>query len=863
MGIEGFYRTLEKKNNDKIGIIKDFDRKTDTEFFYIDFNSILYNISATIDTDLAYILACIIYDYDDKCEAISKKWKFKLDTATIEGYTSYFTQELTDQFTIEFVKEHISTLLTTYTDPEHLKRLFISVDGIPNMAKIVEQKQRKYMTYVRNTLVKKIFKKYQEKGELSEKRILFEKTRIRFDRGKIVPWSPFMKKLEGELINKKWVDTIKDKFPKLEGVVLSGSAYPGEGEKKIMENIRDNIENKIGGNYMLYSPDADIILLSIILKNFCYINSKRSTNKFYVLHYDQESKAHSFIDIGTFCTYICSFIVERADKDMEIDSELIFKVTNDFVIIATVFGNDFVPKIDSISVKNDFLDILELYRHMFDSSGNLKNIVIAPDNIKGTFRINYGNLLKYMSYVSNIEDDLIRQKYIADNYNIATIKKLLNSKSASERQTYKFVKEYIDEYGKFVKAVVEKGDIPILISEYSKTNRAFLEKLVALEIRKSRSIGRSINDVSTEIASNILKKYNDSGRITKPLSSIRKSRHGSLQEFHVQKYFADPINKLMNDKEGDLTNYDREIILLDWKLDEYAKMLNSLITDNEDVNFGSVTLNYRNYKLYLPYINRDYYYKSYLGINQGDTASKQYILREYLFGLIWTFDFYFNKNDSKYNLMNVSTWFYPLHKAPLLKEVVQSLEYFVKTGKVNIFTDKIDRNIVSRSNFLNRYEQLLYTVPKNRIHPIIKGYEKLLEDESLFPDMDDYVSKIWNTSTSSQYIDCRRITFITKCILKRVHNYSFKDFMSIVKPYRRYLAKSDIQFGYTTRNVVVEYSGEREQMQGGSDVLLLLNYYRNMYKRLYLETKHINYKYIYKEAKKHLDTGRVKVDSPK
>ena len=131
---------------------------------------------------------------------------------------------------------------------------------------------------------------------------------------------------------------------------------------------------------------------------------------------------------------------------------------NDFGIISTVFGNDFVPKINSINVKTDFSDILELYKNMFtfnkkDKKVILEYIVIPPDTIHGKFQINYKNLLKYMRYVANIEDDLIREKYLTDNYNTNAIKKILNSPNMTE--IYDFIKIYINEYGAFVKTLIQ------------------------------------------------------------------------------------------------------------------------------------------------------------------------------------------------------------------------------------------------------------------------------------------------------------------------------------------------------------------------------------------------------------------------
>ena len=46
MGIEGFFKTVERIDNS--GIIKNYNKVTDINCFYIDFNAILYNISGQI-----------------------------------------------------------------------------------------------------------------------------------------------------------------------------------------------------------------------------------------------------------------------------------------------------------------------------------------------------------------------------------------------------------------------------------------------------------------------------------------------------------------------------------------------------------------------------------------------------------------------------------------------------------------------------------------------------------------------------------------------------------------------------------------------------------------------------------------------
>ncbi|AYV81955.1 MAG: XRN 5'-3' exonuclease, partial [Harvfovirus sp.] len=176
-----------------------------------------------------------------------------------------------------------------------------------------------------------------------------------------------------------------------------------------------------------------------------------------------------------------------------------------------------------------------------------------------------------------------------------------------------------------------------------------------------------------------------------------------------------------------------------------------------------------------------------------------------------------------------------------------------KENRTGDLVRKIAENTVSREKFLNRYEQMLYIIPLNRISPVIPGYEKLLENRELFPDMEQYVNKIYSEKNTEEYIDCRRITFITKCILKKVKNFSEEEFMKIVSPYRKYLEKSGIDFTAEKENYEVMYDdglGEGE-LSGGSTITSVL-YKKELYKELYLLTGDLRYRGVYKKTKKQL-----------
>ena len=61
--------------------------------------------------------------------------------------------------------------------------------------------------------------------------------------------------------------TINDSCKNLISYTISSHDIPGEGEKKIMENILDMTRTDIEGNYVIYSPDADVIIFNSLFTN--------------------------------------------------------------------------------------------------------------------------------------------------------------------------------------------------------------------------------------------------------------------------------------------------------------------------------------------------------------------------------------------------------------------------------------------------------------------------------------------------------------------------------------------------------------------------------------------------------------------
>lgn len=167
--------------------------------------------------------------------------------------------------------------------------LIIAVDGKVPVAKIQQQRQRRYLS-----------SQTRKPGE--------------FDGTVITPGTDFMFKLDSDI--KSMLSGMRDQLPPR--LIYSSHLSPGEGEHKIMEYYRTL--KFASGNHFLYGMDADLIFLSlmspldgIILK--------------------QEDKI-DLLDIDMLKEWVLSL----TEKE-----ELKKTAVHDFVIMMLSLGNDFIP----------------------------------------------------------------------------------------------------------------------------------------------------------------------------------------------------------------------------------------------------------------------------------------------------------------------------------------------------------------------------------------------------------------------------------------------------------------------------------------------------------------------------------------
>lgn len=775
MGIEVFFSTLRDSYSDVI-ISCDDPRQLEATHIFIDFNSIIHTLSATMIKNINKYLEnpggeqpYMITNVDNYKKLINKNFEDKL-LQQIQLY-------LDDLFTNHFIKSKIKTI-------------YIAIDGVPSMAKMAEQKKRRYM----GTLINDIL---DAGGKLE----------FNWSKNNITPGTSFMKKL----------NLFFDNYKVGSGITLeiSNCNIQGEGETKIVNKFK-NIKFKETETKYVYSPDSDVVLLCLLL---------HSNNLFMYRHNQQESKVqgknvYNIVNIDKLGNilekYVKSNILDNTKRKELKKTEII----DNIVFIFSLFGDDFLPRLESINTNSDFQLLIHTYILVYLKKGN-----IITKSING-YILKHKNLSLYFYLLNRKEDDMLQRNYFSRKYYNYRYANLINFELDIINMTETFT-EIIKDFGqkslnKFIK--------------YFISNHKFLQLIKIIKINKhtTNNFSNFINNINRYIIPDELynKLYGDTNSKYIILSNKSLIIKKLIEKTNIQYFLCvndddliidlliyfylndgnlpledgyktdsnKKLNKRIYYKEADhkINNYHKNILKqkssrekqqykLDRKLDDIYEKFNI-----EDKSFLKANDN-----------SKKLYYSIYFDKN----IKTQQIVLEYLKGFVWIFNHYYKHSNDYW-------WHYPYHKTPLINEIVNYYKFEPKSNK-NIMADKLDlwdkhiNNLEPKkySNFLTPLEQLLYVSafkfessklndslnlikyvfesipidlitelnsykvksdPKEYPLKILENIRKFIENKKdiFFIDVSSIKNQILNFK-SNKIIDCTTSHFISKC---HIHN---------------------------------------------------------------------------------------------
>jgi len=344
MGIPQYFGWLSRKYDTDIIL----SAVGEIQHFYFDFNCLIYHVIARMDY-----------------ETLKKKNPIERRQSIIEEVLKY------TKHVIETVKPK--------------KSFTICIDGVVPMAKMHQQRLRRYKSPIFKEWENNIKKKY---GVYQEEL---------FDTNQITPGTVFMNELGNAL-----KDAVERKY--FGGVIgkVSAADMPGEGEHKIMNIVKSA---KIGKEekICIYGLDADLIMLSLTLTENTVVLVRE------IQHVDKDKRG-----VGEFLYVNVESLANIIFNEMSMIMQDKFKIAKatlqksrlikDYVFMGFLLGNDFLHHIPSLSIQYGGVDfVINLYANCYSKA---KNYLLSVVNSKT--RINNGFLRMIFENLEKSEESNLR-----------------------------------------------------------------------------------------------------------------------------------------------------------------------------------------------------------------------------------------------------------------------------------------------------------------------------------------------------------------------------------------------------------------------------------------------------------------------
>ena len=310
---------------------------------------------------------------------------------TMKGKTPDYKSAFED----DIIKQVVTNLSKCIKEINPDKRIFIAFDGVAPMAKLDQQRNRRYMTA------------FQEQTKPNECDDSTDNKKYNWNRSAITPGTTFMRNLCIEL-TKQFSNPIDYG---VEIIIVSTSEEAGEGEHKLYEYIRNNADYHKNTNTLIYGIDADLIMLSI---NHLHISENiflyRETPEF-IKSIDKTLNPNEkyVLDIPLFAKHIISELSnEENSKVIDINpfslkNDIIF----DYIFICFFLGNDFLPHFPALNIRtNGIANLTNAYKHVFQ--GTKETLTVDRE-------INWKNVRKYVEHLASNEHDFIKEEYVYRN----------------------------------------------------------------------------------------------------------------------------------------------------------------------------------------------------------------------------------------------------------------------------------------------------------------------------------------------------------------------------------------------------------------------------------------------------------------
>lgn len=243
--------------------------------------------------------------------------------------------------------------INTYNDTYNPNKMLIFIDGVAPFAKIIQQRKRRYLTVFKNKIDNVI---------------------STWDTNAISAGTCFMNNLDEYLENK--IKSLNKK-----NFILNGSKNNGEGEHKIFSYLLSH-PPPFNSSIIINGLDADLIILSLI----------SGINNIYLMR--ENNNDITYVNINNLKK---SLLLELKPKwNLLSDNDII----ESYCVMCSILGNDFIPHILSLNMKNNGLNtLIDITTNAIQECGSLVDTTAK--------KINHNCLTQIFILIAEKENEII------------------------------------------------------------------------------------------------------------------------------------------------------------------------------------------------------------------------------------------------------------------------------------------------------------------------------------------------------------------------------------------------------------------------------------------------------------------------
>lgn len=304
-----------------------------------------------------------------------------------DAYSKMDTNKLTDSVSTTIIRQVIIKIEDYIRTVNPSKSVLIAFDGVAPVAKLEQQRNRRYKSWYQNEISRSVFNK---------------DTVDPWNTTSITPGTKFMYDLNHAISDHFSRNTINNL-----DIVVSGSNEVGEGEHKIFAFIRSEPEKHSSETTVVYGLDADLIMLSLNHLSVCpQLYLFRETPHFIQsIDSSLEPESDYFLDIPEFADALIKHIANDAVLSKE---EQMAKI-HDYLFLCFFLGNDFLPHFPALNIRTGGVDKL---MNAYKATIGEKNLNLTANNGE---TILWGNLRRVVQQLADQEEEFIIKEHLSRN----------------------------------------------------------------------------------------------------------------------------------------------------------------------------------------------------------------------------------------------------------------------------------------------------------------------------------------------------------------------------------------------------------------------------------------------------------------